>query len=541
MPSKLESDYFIKENMSELPEYHKQEEFINRSKKLKEIQALGVKPYPHYFTPTKQAKSLAEEYESESIGNSEDASNADTPNVIVAGRLILFRAMGKNAFGHIQDETARIQVMFNRDKTIVESYDPSRSEEPLNHIKFIEKKIDLGDIIGIEGNLFRTQKRELTIFAKKVTLLCKALLPLPDKHSGLADKEIRYRKRWLDLISTPEVVDTFVTRSNIISILRSYCMEEGFLEVETPILQNIYGGANAKPFITHLNALDHQQMFLRISLEIDLKKLLVGGISKVFEIGKVFRNEGIDKTHNPEFTEVEAYAAYWDYNNMMCFVENFFERLAKELFGTTVVPFKNSNDEIINLDMKAPWTRLPMKLGIKQYANIDVDAMDIEELRKLLSEIGEEDPKLIKTASKGLMISLLFESKVEEHLIQPVHVIDHPIETTPLCKPHRDPDEANNGIVERFESYILGNEICNAYTELNDPVIQRKLFEDQVKRKESGDEEAHPLDEDFIEALCQGMPPAGGMGMGVDRIVMLFTNNISIRDVLYFPLMKPKG
>lgn len=525
------------------PEYHSQEEFQNRSKKVAELRALGVDPYPHSYHPTHQSHQLHGQYEKEAIGHSEEAMEGKTPKVCVAGRLVLFRSMGKNAFGHIQDETGRIQIMFNRDSTEVAGYTPENPATPetLSPMKLIEKKIDLGDIIGVEGFLFHTNKGELTIFAKKVTLLCKTLLPLADKHAGLADKEMRYRKRWLDLITHADVQETFRKRSRILFLLRQYMHDHNFLEVETPVVQSIYGGAEARPFCTKLNALN-QDMFLRISLEIPLKKLIVGGMGRVFEIGKVFRNEGIDRTHNPEFTMIEAYASYWDYNDMMRFTENLFEKVAKELHGTTVVPIQNpETGDVTEIDFKAPWKRISMIDSIKEYGGIDVHAHTDEELRQILLDLGESDPKKVKAMKRGLLIAELFAIKVEHHLVQPHHVIDHPIETTPLCKWHRDSNFHSQGIVERFESFVMGKEICNAYSELNDPEVQRQLLEIQQQRRESGDEEASPLDEEFIEAICQGMPPTGGVGIGIDRMVMMMTGTHSIRDVLYFPWMKPEG
>lgn len=527
--------------MSIKPEFEKLEEYHNRLRKLQEIKDLGISPYPHNFIPTHFAQPLKKEYEDVAVGHSEDAAAGETPEVTVSGRIVLFRAMGKNAFGHIQDHTGRIQVMFNRDHTKITDYtpqDPPTPDSP-KPIKVIEKKFDLGDIIGIEGNLFLTQKGELTIYAKKVTMLNKTLLPLAEKHSGLADKEIRYRKRWLDLISNEDVRDTFRNRSKIISMIRDYFEEDDFIEVETPVLQSIYGGAEARPFITKLNALN-QEMFMRISLEIPLKKLIVGGMHKVFEIGKVFRNEGIDRTHNPEFTLLEAYASYWDYNDMMRTMENLVEKLAIALHGTTILQVTNTEtEETVEIDVKAPWKRLTMKDSIQQYAGINVDELSDQELYKLVIDCGHLDTKKVKTFPRGLMIAALFEHKVEPQLIQPHHITDHPIETTPLCKPHRDKKEREKGIVERFESFILGGEFCNAYTELNDPVIQKKLLDDQAARKATGDEDASPFDYDFLESIYQGMPPTGGIGIGIDRLVMLLTNSSTIRDVLYFPWMKP--
>lgn len=524
------------------PEYHSQDEFKTRLQKLESIRNSGIEPFPHKFTPTDTADALQKKYDNEPIGHSEEAAEGKTDEATISGRLVLFRGMGKNAFAHIQDHTGRCQVMLNRDFTKLIGYQPSSDDAgALSPFKFIEKKIDLGDIIGVKGHLFRTQKGELTLFAKEVTLLSKTLLPLADKHAGLSDKELRYRKRWLDLISNPDVQQTFLMRSRIVQLVRTFMHDKEFVEVETPVLQSMYGGAEAKPFITKLNALD-QEMFLRISLEIPLKKLIVGGMHRIFEIGKVFRNEGIDRTHNPEFTMIEAYAAYWDYNDMMELVENLFKKIALTLFGTTEISvFSSERNETITLNLKAPWRRLSMKDAIKEYGNLDIDHLSDQELKRLLEESGHMSPDEIKGLSRGLLIAALFEVKVESHLIQPHHIIDHPLETTPLCKLHRNKEEREQGIVERFESFILGGEICNAYSELNDPVLQRELLEFQAARRDAGDEEASPLDEEFIEAICQGMPPTGGVGIGIDRLVMLFTNALSIRDVLYFPWMKPIG
>lgn len=522
--------------MSEHPEYHKFEEFQNRLNKLNEIRELGIDPYPHKYEPIHTSKLLLDKFEGLAVGTSEEAEEGKTDLVHIAGRLVLFRAMGKNAFGQVQDDKGRIQVMFNRDKTTLHGHKDSAEITP---IKFIEKKLDLGDIIGIVGHVFRTHKGELTIYVKEVTLLCKTLLPLPDKHSGLADKGIRYRKRWLDLITYPEVVEKLKIRSFLLTKIRKYFADADFMEVETPILQNIYGGAEARPFTTELLAL-HQQMYLRIATEISLKKLIVGGLPRVFEIGKVFRNEGLDRTHNPEFTMMESYAAYWDYNDVLTFTENLFAYLAKELYGTTEIGVrhdKQGNEHVI--DLKTPWKRFTMKEAIKNYAQIDPDALSIEEMKEKLAKTSIEK-KVLQKAPRGKLIAYLFEEFVEHHLIQPHHITDHPIETTPLCKLHRNPKEREEGIVERFESFILGFEFCNAYSELNDPILQRKLLEEQNEKREAGDDEANPMDEEFIEAICQGMPPTGGLGIGIDRLVMLFTDAFSIRDIIYFPIMKPE-
>jgi len=520
------------------PDYHKFEEFQNRKAKLEEIKKLGIDPYPHKFEPTNTPGKIQEKLKDQEIGNSEEAQEGKTAEIKVAGRIVLFRAMGKNAFGQIQDESGRIQLMFNRDNTTVKNYTPKEGDP--THIKFIEKKIDLGDIIGVTGHLFRTGKGELTVYVKEVELLCKTLLPLPDKHAGLTDKGVRYRKRWLDLIANPENLREFHMRSKILKGVRKYCEEQDFTEVETPVLQNSYGGAEARPFISHLNAL-HQDMYLRISLEIPLKKLIVGGLNRVYEMGKVFRNEGIDKTHNPEFTEFEAYAAYWDYNDVMTFTENLFAYLAMELFGSTKIGMrtdKSGNEH--EIDLQTPWKRLSMVDSIKTFAKINPEEMSDDEIRKKLLDESNIDRDHAKKAPRGKLIAYLFEEFVEEHLIQPHHIIDHPIETTPLCKLHRDPKLRKEQFVERFETFILGYEFCNAYSELNDPIFQRKLLEEQAAMKLEGDENAVPMDEEFIEAICQGLPPTGGLGIGIDRMTMLFTGATSIRDVLFFPLMRPE-
>jgi len=518
------------------PHYLDSADYKNRLQKLEEMTVLGVDPYPHCFKPTHHASELVSKYQETSLGDSEAAAAGKTPHVKVAGRLVLFRAMGTNAFAHIQDGHTKLQLMFNKEHSEVEGLSPQAELKPM---KFIEKKLDLGDILGVEGHLFHTHKGELTLFVKKVTLLCKSLLPLPEKHSGLTDKQTRYRKRWLDLLSHEDVFATFVTRSRMMHILRQFMAEHQFMEVETPILQHIYGGAEARPFTSHINAIS-QDVFLRISLEIPLKKLLVGGCDRVFEIGKVFRNEGIDRTHNPEFTMIEAYAAYWDYNDMMSFVEKLIERIALELYGSTQIPYKYSDtEEEVVLNVAAPWKRLTMIESIAAYTEYDVVSMTDEDMRRVLLERTELDPKCVAESTRGGLIALMFDELASHKLIQPHHITDHPIETTPLAKPHRDPVWREQGFVERFESFFLGRELCNSYSELNHPVLQRSLFEEQALKLEKGDEEAHPMDEEFLEAICQGMPPAGGIGIGLDRLAMLFTKAASIRDVIYFPIMRP--
>ena len=530
--------------MSTQATYQENEEYSNRLRKLGEIRSFGVEPYPHRFDPESTAQQLHSTFDEADIGNSDAAMTLSTPKTSVTGRLVLFRAMGKNIFGQIQDHTGRIQIMFNRDTTRLVGYDQENQEvaQPPSHHKFIEKKFDLGDILGIEGHLFHTGKGELTILVTSVTLLTKSLLPLPDKHAGLASKELRYRKRWLDLMGSDEVSKTFAIRSKVLRMLRTYCEDQAFEEVETPVLQSIYGGAQARPFTTHFNDLD-MQMFLRISLEIPLKKLLVGGMNRIFEIGKVFRNEGIDRNHNPEFTMFEAYAAGWDYNDMMAFVENLFEKLALEIHGTTILPCTpKGSQESVMVDFKAPWCRMTMKESLQAYAKLDVDEKSDEELRSILGE-GVNEVRLAEIAKlpRGLLIFNLFEDKVEHQLVQPHHITDHPIETTPLCKLHRDPDARAEGIVERFESFVASQEICNSYSELNDPELQQQLLEDQAQKKDAGDAEANPLDHEFLEAICQGMPPAAGLGIGVDRMLMLLTNSPSIRDVILFPFMRKES
>jgi lysyl-tRNA synthetase, class II len=519
------------------PDYHNFEEFKNRNLKLEEIKQMGIDPFPAVAKFENRAKEIHDLYLDKPVGHSDDAMAGVTPYVKMAGRLKLFRSMGKNAFAQIKDATGMMQIMFNRDQTEVEGFDRQKHPET-TPLKFIEKKIDLGDVIGVEGYLFRTQMGELTVLVKKFVLLTKTLLPLPDKYAGLTDKGVRYRKRWLDLISNDEAFETFKIRSRMTYLLRKAMHGYGFMEVETPVLQNLYGGAEARPFTTHLNA-QNQDMFLRIALEIQLKKLIVGGYERVYEIGKVFRNEGIDRTHNPEFTMMEAYAAYFDYNDMMRLTEHIFETIAIDLFGTTKLKV-TKDDKDYEIDVKGPWKTISMIDAIKVYEHIDVMSLSDDQLKSILKEKTDLKPEEFMNNPRGLLIADIFGELVEKHLIQPHHIIDHPIETTPLCKPHRDPKLREMGLVERFESFIMGAEFCNSYTELNDPILQRALLEDQASKRDAGDEEASPLDEEFIEAICQGMPPTGGLGIGIDRMAMLFCNAASIRDVLFFPIMRPE-
>ena len=434
--------------------------------------------------------------------------------VRIAGRVMSKRVMGKASFCNIQDLPGNIQCYVARDSVGEEAYADF-------------KKFDVGDIAGIEGFVFKTKTGEISVHADSVVLLSKSLQILPEKYHGLTNTDIRYRQRYTDLIMNSEVKDTFVKRSKIISAIRRYLEGEGFLEVETPMLVSNAGGAAARPFETHYNALD-EDVKLRISLELYLKRLIVGGMERVFEIGRVFRNEGLDTRHNPEFTLMELYQAYTDYNGMMDLTENMFRYVAKEVCGTTLIPYA---EEMI--DLGKPFERLTMIDAVKKYAGVDFDQIpDTEAARKIADEKGVHYEE---RHAKGDILNLFFEEFVEEHLIQPVFIMDHPVEISPLTK--RKPDKPD--YVERFELFIYGREMCNAYSELNDPIDQRHRFEEQEKQFSMGDEEANHTDEDFLNALEIGMPPTGGIGYGIDRLVMLLTNAPAIRDVLLFPTMKP--
>lgn len=474
-----------------------------RKKNLEDLRKLGVEPYPYSY----KKDTNAEDIQKLKL-KKEEKSNK---KVSLAGRIITLRPMGKATFGHLQDETGKVQFYIKEDQ--IKNYN-------------ILKKTDIGDFIGINGNPFKTKRGENSIWVKEFTFLSKSLSPLPEKWHGLKDVETRYRQRYVDLIVNPEVKQTFILRSKIIDAVREFMKNNGFIEVETPTLQPTYGGANARPFKTKINAWNID-LYLSISPELYLKRLIVGGFEKVYTICKNFRNEGVDKTHNPEFTMMESYAAYWDYNDKMKFTEELYEYVAKKVLGTTKIDYQGTK-----IDLKKPWKRLTMLDAIKQYLEIDIEKYDDKELKRELKEHNLE----FYHYSRDLAIELLF-SLVEPKLIQPVFITDHPKESTPLCKLKR----GNHELIERFEPFINGWEIGNAYSELNDPLQQKQLLEEQEVKGRGGDEEYHPMDEDFIRSLEIGMPPTGGLGLGIDRMVMLMTNAKTIRDVILFPTMRPEN
>ena len=436
-------------------------------------------------------------------------------DVTLAGRMIGRHIMGKASFARVLDGAGKIQIYVKRDDL---------GEEPYAAFK----KYDLGDLIGITGKPFKTKTGEISIHVESMTLLAKCLKPLPEKFHGLTDTDLRYRQRYLDMIVNPEVRDTFVKRSQIISAIRAFMDEQKFLEVETPVLHTQAGGASARPFITHHNTLDID-MYLRIALELHLKRLIVGGFPRVYEIGRVFRNEGMDPRHNPEFTELELYQAYTDYNGMMDLIENMIRFVARKVNGNAVVQYGD-----VTIDLEKPFARISMVEAVKQYAGVDFDA--IETLEEARAAAREHHIKYEERHKKGDILNLFFDEFVEEHLVQPTFLTGHPVEISPLAKC----DPSKPGYTERFELFILGRELANAFSELNDPIDQRARFEAQAALKAQGDEEAQGVDEDFLNALEIGMPPTGGLGMGIDRLVMLLTNSVSIRDVLLFPTMKPR-
>lgn len=517
------------ENQTALPEEEQTEQDIHilkkiRIEKLDELKAQNKNPYEitkyDVSTSNSDLRKAYEEVEAKAkaeAGDDEEklkaALESSRINVSIAGRIMSWRDMGKANFIDVRDGSDRMQVYVRMND--------------IGEEQFAEfKKWDIGDIVGVEGFAFRTRRGEISVHAQKITLLSKSLLPLPEKWHGLKDQDMRYRQRYVDLIVNPDVADTFRKRSKIIASIRRYLDDKGFIEVETPMLVSNAGGAAARPFETHYNALN-EDVKLRISLELYLKRLIVGGLERVYEIGRVFRNEGVDTRHNPEFTLMELYQAYTDYHGMMDLTENMFRYLAGEVCGNTVIPYGEHE-----IDLGKPFERLTMTEAVKKYSGVDFSAVkDTAEAKKLADEHHIEYEE---RHQKGDILNLFFEEFVEEHLIQPTFIMDHPVEISPLTK--RKPDAPD--YVERFELFINGWEMCNAYSELNDPIDQRERFIAQEELLKKGDEEANRIDEDFLRALEIGMPPTGGIGYGIDRLVMLLTNSPAIRDVLLFPTMK---
>ena len=500
-----------------MAEYSEQE--LIRRESLAKLRELGIEPYPAAEYPVNAtAEQILKEYDPEK-GNLQD--------ICIAGRLMSRRIMGAASFGELQDETGRIQVYVKRDEIC-----PGEDKTMYNTVW--KKLMDIGDIVGIKGFAFITQTGQLSVHAKELTLLSKSLrvLPIVKEQDGqvfdaFTDPELRYRQRYVDLIVNPQVKDTFIKRAKIISTMREYFNEAGCLEVETPILQGIPGGATARPFITHHNALDIP-LYLRIANELYLKRLIVGGYSGVYEFAKDFRNEGMDKTHNPEFTCMEIYVAYKDYNWMMKFVETMLAKVSNAVNGTTKV--KIGENEV---DFGGTYRRLPILDAIKEYAGVDVSGMDEDELRATCNRLHVEiEPSM----GKGKLIDAIFGTFCEDKLIQPTFIIDYPVEMSPLTKRHRN----NPALTERFELFVCGKELANAYSELNDPVDQLERFEEQARLKSKGDDEAMYIDMDFVRALEYGMPPTSGLGMGIDRLTMFMTGQTTIQDVLFFPQMRPE-
>lgn len=437
--------------------------------------------------------------------------------VKIAGRIMSKRIQGKAGFIDIQDSEGRIQCYVRKDAIGEEEYP-------------VFKTYDIGDIIGVEGTVFKTKKEEISVKATSVVLLSKSLQVLPEKYHGLKDVDLRYRQRYVDLIVNPEVKQAFLTRTKALKALRSYLDDRGFLEVETPMLATIAGGASARPFITHHNTLD-LDMFLRIAPELYLKRCIVAGFEKVYELGRTFRNEGMSVRHNPEFTMIELYQAFADYNDMMELTENMIAEVCKKVNGTTKVTYQGTE-----IDFMPPWRRITMVDAVKEYAGVDFATINSdEEAQAIAKEKHLEFPKPLNTVTKGEVLNMLYEEFCEEHMIQPTFIIDYPVEISPLTKKKR----GNEMFTERFEGFVFGRELCNAYSELNDPIVQRERFAQQEKERELGDDEAYMIDEEFMSALETGMPPTGGLGIGIDRLIMFLTDSASIRDVILFPTMKP--
>jgi len=476
-----------------------------RREKLQKIKDNNINPFPYRYSRTHLT--------SEVIENFEDLS-ASEESVKIAGRIMSWRGHGKTLFAHIQDRTGKLQIYVRKDDIGDEAFETFGLFET-------------GDIIGVEGPVFRTRMGEITVKVNKFTLLAKSLKPLPEKWHGLKDKEIRYRRRYLDLISNPEVAETFATRAKIISSMRNFLDERGFLEVETPAMQVLYGGANARPFVTHLNALD-LDLYLRIADELYLKRLIVGGMEKVYEICKDFRNEGMDRNHNPEFTMLEFYWAYADYKDLMNLVEEMMYAVVSSVINDDSVTVGDNQ-----ISLKPPYGRISFREAALKYIGTDILELDEEGLIGLAADRGLDTGGV---KGRGAALDLLSSELVEPRLVQPTFLKDYPIELSPLAKRHRD----DPALTERFELFINGLEFGNGFSELNDPDDQRQRFEKQAEARRMGDEEAHPIDEDFIMALEHGMPPTAGYGLGVDRLIMLLTGNSSIRDVILFPTMKPE-
>lgn len=492
------------ENTKELTASQLSEQEGFRRDKLAALQADGRDPFEIVkYDVTHHSSDIVENFD-----------ELEEKEVSIAGRLMNKRVMGKASFINVQDRNGRMQGYISKNDVGEESY-----------LAF--KKFDIGDIIGIKGIVFRTQKGEISVRANEVVLLSKSLKVLPEKFHGLNDQELRYRQRYLDLIVNPEVKDTFIKRSAVLREIRNYLDSKGFLEVETPVLQTIPGGAAARPFITHHNALDID-MYCRIALELPLKRLIVGGLERVYEIGRVFRNEGIDIRHNPEFTLIEIYQAFTDYHGMMDLAEGLFRTIAQNVVGSTTLNYGG-----YELDLGKTFERLTMVDAVKKYAGVDFDEIATTEDAKALAK--ERGIEFEERHVKGDILNLFFEEYVEKNLIQPTFIMDYPVEISPLTK--RKPSKPD--YTERFELFIVGREYGNAYSELNDPIDQRKRFEHQEAMRAAGDDEANMIDEDFLTALEYGMPPTGGIGIGVDRLVMLMTESVSIRDVILFPTMKP--